>query len=161
MRDHAELFRRLLELGAMDPQQLELARKHTGRIDHERRLLEFIQRIEEERGGLVGRIRVVELGQPAIQLSVSDRESRGRVIRMAVFPKGSQHQFRTMAADGARDESPILGRIDEPAIRQVERFAGGRAHECGCLGGFDPALLERPSGSHFAVRHVHDGEVIP
>jgi hypothetical protein len=110
--DDAEFLGRLLELGPMDAQQLELTLKNTGRIDHERGVLEFIQKIEQERARLVGRIRVVKLRQRAIEWGVPDSEPRGCMIRMAVFPVGSKHKFRTMAADGGRDESSVFGRVD-------------------------------------------------
>ena len=54
MCDDAELFGRFLELGSMDAQQLQLALKYAGRIDDESGLLEFIQKIEQERVRLVG-----------------------------------------------------------------------------------------------------------
>ena len=114
-----ELFGRFLELGSMDLQQIQLALKDSGRIDDESGLLEFIQEIEQERVGLVRRIRVVELRQRAVELGIPDHESRGRVIRMTVFPIRRKHELRTMPPDGAGDEPPVLGGIDQSAIWQV------------------------------------------
>jgi hypothetical protein len=61
VRDDAELFRRLLELGSMDAHQLHFALKNAGRIDDESGLLELMQRIEQKGVRLVRRIGIVEL----------------------------------------------------------------------------------------------------
>lgn len=112
----AEFLGRLLKLRSMDAHQFQLALKNTGRVDDEGRLLELMQRVEEECAGFVRRVGIVKLGQRAVELGVSHHESRGRVIWMAIFPEGRKHELRAMTTDGAGDESSVLGRVDQSAI---------------------------------------------
>jgi hypothetical protein len=63
-----------------------------------------------------------------------------------------------MTPDGAGDEPPILGRIDQSTIRQVQRLASTRAEELCRSHGLHLAMFQRPSRSHFAIRKVDYGE---
>jgi hypothetical protein len=80
---------------------------------------------------------------------------------MPILPIGSKHKFRTMPSDGAGDQPPIFGRVDQSTIREVERLASTCAQELRGGDGFLVALLESPSRSHFAVSQVHDREGSP
>src|SRR5579863_6794581 len=48
------------KLRVVNPQQLQFAFEHRGGVDNERWLMEFVNRIKEERSGFAGRIGVVE-----------------------------------------------------------------------------------------------------
>ena len=161
VRDDTELLGGLLKLRTMEAQQLQLALKNAGGIDDEGGLFEFIQEIEQESVRLVGRIRIVKFRHRAVELGVPDDQSRRRVIRMAIFPIGSKHEFRTMTPDGARYQLSVFRRIDKSAIRQIQRFASMRAEEFRRSDGLDLAMFLRPTRSHFAVGEIHDSEGSP
>ena len=62
-----------------------------------------------------------------------------------------------MTPDGAGDQTPVLGRIDEAAIGKIQCLArGSEAIRRGP--GFDFSFFRRAARTHFAVRQVDDRE---
>jgi len=82
------------------------------------------------------------------------------MIWMAVLPKGSDYESRTMAPDSGRDDSPVFWGVYQPAVWQVQCLASC-AKVFGRRRGLYLALFERPSRAHFTVRQVHYGERNP
>jgi hypothetical protein len=89
---------------------------------------------------------------------ISNEVPRRRMVGVAVFPIGRQHQLWTVSSDNARNLLPILYRINDSAVRQTEVLTKPGTHPGCSVLRFFVALLARASGSHFTSGEIHDTE---
>src|SRR5271169_3824397 len=78
------------------------------------------------------------------------------MIRVASLPIRKDHHSRPLLADYTRHFQPVLPRVLDPAVGDIESLPPGDAQYSRRLGRFLRAVFGGASRSHFSLREIED-----